>query len=147
MLTEEPFGQSLCNKTAVICIRRIYTLFPLQINYADGIADGRDGIFQTSFDQGYVDGLRTGLELAKLSNFFDTLPTAGTDNALAKERVLYQEMKLEKATDKSHFKYLDHQTEPLSVVSDKQKTYIDDLLQRCSETLPVTTDLLKQRVD
>lgn len=147
MLTEESFGQSQCNKTAVICIRRIYTLFSLQINYADGIADGREKVFQTSFDQGYVDGLRTGLELAKLSNFFGTLPTAGTDNALEKEYILYQQMKLEKATDKSHFKYLEYQTEPLSVVSDKQRTYIDDLLQRCSETLPVTTDLFKSRAD
>lgn len=84
--------------------------------------------------------------MAKLSTFFVTLPS-GTDDALERERVLYQQMKLEKATDKSHFKYLEHQTEPFSVVSDKQKTYIDDLLQRCSETLPGITNLFKSRAD
>lgn len=85
--------------------------------------------------------------MAKLSTFFETLTKAGTDDALSKERVLYQEMKLASATDKTHFKYLEHQSEPLSDVSGVQQTYIDEILERCSETLPITTNLFKSTAE
>ncbi|KAH8310262.1 hypothetical protein KR044_000293 [Drosophila immigrans] len=114
-----------------------------KISYADGIADGREQVFQSSFDQGYADGLRNGIELAKLQMFYETLKSEEINEELTKECESYKEMKLAKATDKSHFKYLDHQTEPLSVVSDKQKQYLDDLLEHCAKDLPITTSLFQ----
>lgn len=117
-----------------------------KINYADGIADGREQVFQSSFDQGYVDGLRAGIELAKLQAFFDTLKSADFDDNLAKESKIYhQEIKLSKPTDKSHFKYLEHQSESLSIVSEKQNEYIDKILEHCADTLQISTDLFKSK--
>ncbi|KAH8381730.1 hypothetical protein KR093_011483 [Drosophila rubida] len=117
-----------------------------KISYADGIADGREKVFQNSFDLGYADGLRTGLELAKLQTFYDTLTPEEMNKELTKECESYNEMELQKATDKSHFKYLEHQTESLSVVSEKQKAYLDDLLHRCAKDLPITTSLLQNQI-
>ncbi|XP_060646048.1 uncharacterized protein LOC132784443 [Drosophila nasuta] len=114
-----------------------------KISYADGIANGREQVFQISFDQGYVDGLRTGIELSKLQSFYETLKPEELNEKLTKECEIYKEMKLAKATDKSHFKYLKHQTESLSVVSEKQKAYVDEFSERCSKDLPVTTSLLQ----
>ncbi|XP_022215222.2 uncharacterized protein LOC111069456 [Drosophila obscura] len=118
-----------------------------KISYADGVADGRERVFQTSFDQGYADGLKVGLELAKFSSFFDTLAATGTkdDEKLLKEKDAYKELRLAKATEKQHFKYLDHQNEPLNVVSGKQDTYIDDLLGQCAASLPITANLFVSR--
>ncbi|XP_064553196.1 uncharacterized protein LOC135438712 [Drosophila montana] len=116
-----------------------------KINYADGIADGREQVFQTSFDQGYADGLRTGMELSKFPAFYDVLKTANIDETLSKEHVAYEEMKLSKPTDKCHFKYLEHQSEPLSVVSEKQNAYIDNFLEHCDEALQKTTNLFKSQ--
>ncbi|KAL7730327.1 hypothetical protein ACLKA6_016573 [Drosophila palustris] len=116
-----------------------------KINYADGIADGREKVFQSSFDQGYADGFRTGIELAKLQKFYDTLKAANIDENLAKENVIYQQLKLSKPTNKAHFKYLEHQSEPLSIVSEKQKAYMDSLLEHCAENLQITTNLFKAK--
>ncbi|BFF91220.1 protein YAE1 [Drosophila madeirensis] len=117
-----------------------------KISYADGIADGREQVFQTSFDQGYADGLSVGLELAKFRSFFDTLAAAGTkDESLLKEQEAYKELNLPKATDKQHFKYLDHQNEPLNVVSEKQGIYTNDLLGKCAASLPKTANLFISR--
>jgi len=110
-----------------------------------GVADGREQVFQSSFDQGYADGFRTGLELAKLQAFYDTLKAADIDENLAKEYERFQQLKLAKPTDKTHFKYLEHQSEPLSVVSEKQKEYVDDLLERCVDSLKITTNLFKAK--
>ncbi|KAH8292191.1 hypothetical protein KR054_006885 [Drosophila jambulina] len=109
-----------------------------KISYADGIADGREKVFQDSFDQGYEDGLRAGLELAKLSAFFETFQPAGSEHP---EREAYLNLKLAAPTAKEHFKYLEHQGAPLSVVRDKQRTYLDDLIGQCAHALPATTNL------
>ncbi|XP_001358780.2 protein YAE1 [Drosophila pseudoobscura] len=117
-----------------------------KISYADGVADGREQVFQTSFDQGYADGLHVGLDLTKFGSFFDTLAAAGSrDDKLLKEKEAYKGLNLPKATDKQHFKYLDHQNEPLDVVSTKQGTYTDDLLDECAASLPITANLFISR--
>lgn len=116
-----------------------------KINYADGIADGREQIFQSSFDQGYADGLKTGMELTKFSAFYETFTKANIENNLAKEHLAYTEMKLAKATDKIHFMYLEHQSEPLSIVSEKQNAYVDNLLEHCADALHTTTNLFKSQ--
>ncbi|KAH8243111.1 hypothetical protein KR032_004723 [Drosophila birchii] len=113
-----------------------------KISYADGIADGREKVFQHSFDQGYEDGLNTALELAKLSAFYETLQAAGSEHA---EEEAYQNLKIAAPTAKEHFKYLEHQGAPLSVVREKQRTYLDDLLGQCAQTLPATTNLFTSR--
>ncbi|XP_017855697.1 PREDICTED: uncharacterized protein LOC108608701 [Drosophila arizonae] len=116
-----------------------------KINYADGIADGREQSFQSSFDQGYSDGLKTGIELTKFSAFYDTLTKANIDDNLAKEHLAYKKMRLAKAIDKIHFKYLEHQSEPLSIVSEKQNAYVDNLLEHCADALHTTTNLFKSQ--
>ncbi|XP_017036348.1 uncharacterized protein [Drosophila kikkawai] len=105
-----------------------------KISYADGIADGREKVFQDSFDQGYEDGLKTALKLAKLSAFYETLQEHA-------EREAYQILKLADPAAKEHFKYLEHQGAPLSVVREKQRTYLDDLIGQCAQALPATTNL------
>ncbi|XP_017113941.1 protein YAE1 [Drosophila elegans] len=113
-----------------------------KISYADGISDGREKVFQDSFDEGFEDGFKTGFELAKLSAFYETLKNAGTANAeLSTEQEAYQQLKLADAMDKSHFKYLEHQGAPLNVISDKQRTYVDNLLVQFAQQLPSTTNL------
>ncbi|XP_017040075.1 protein YAE1 isoform X2 [Drosophila ficusphila] len=39
-----------------------------KISYADGIADGREKVFQESFDEGFEVGFKTGFELGKKTN-------------------------------------------------------------------------------
>jgi len=85
--------------------------------------------------------------LAKLQAFFDTLKSDDIDNLAKESKIYYQEIKLAKPTDKSHFKYLEHQSEPLSIVSEKQNEYIDKILERCTDTLPVSTDLFKTKAN
>ncbi|XP_017008889.2 uncharacterized protein [Drosophila takahashii] len=113
-----------------------------KISYADGIADGREKVFQDSFDEGFENGFKTGFELAKLSAFYETIKNAVAGNVeLKAEQEAYEELKLADATDKEHFKYLEHQGAPLSVISSKQKTYIDELLEKLAQQLPATTNL------
>ncbi|XP_068157598.1 uncharacterized protein [Drosophila tropicalis] len=112
-----------------------------KINYADGIADGREEVFQLSFDQGYADGLSTGFELAKFKSFFDTTSGNNENN----EMDIYKKLQLGKATDQKHFKYLEHQNQSLHVVSDKQKTYLDNLLGQFSTELPETSNLFTSK--
>ncbi|EDW81224.1 uncharacterized protein Dwil_GK11141 [Drosophila willistoni] len=114
-----------------------------KINYADGIADGREDVFQLSFDQGYADGLSTGFELAKYKSFCDTLATSADKEN--NEVDLYKKLQLGKATDQKHFKYLEHQNESLHVVSDKQKAYLDNLLGQFSTELPETSSLFTSK--
>lgn len=55
----------------------------------------------------------------------------------------FQKQNLAKPTDKIHFKYLEHLSEPLSIVSEKQKEYVDNLLDHYDEILKITTTLFK----
>ncbi|XP_016978521.2 putative tRNA 2'-phosphotransferase [Drosophila rhopaloa] len=119
-----------------------------KISYADGIADGREKVFQESFDEGFEDGFKTGFELAKFSGFYETLKNAEAGSLeLTTEQELYQLLKLADATDKTHFKYLEHQGEPLNVISEKQRTYVDDLLVKFDQQLPATTNLFSSGSD
>ncbi|KAH8351306.1 hypothetical protein KR084_003216 [Drosophila pseudotakahashii] len=113
-----------------------------KISYADGIADGREKVFQDSFDEGFENGFKTGFELAKLSAFYETMKNAVAENVEFKpEQEAYERLELADATDKVHFKYLEHQGAPLSVISNKQRTYVDDLLGTLAQQLPATTNL------
>ncbi|XP_017084102.1 putative tRNA 2'-phosphotransferase [Drosophila eugracilis] len=119
-----------------------------KISYADGIADGREKVFQDSFDEGFENGFKTGFELAKLSAFYETMKNAGTENvAFNIEQETYEQLKLADATDKTHFKYLDHQGAPLNIISDKQRTYVDNLLESLGQKIPTTTNLFKSSKD
>ncbi|XP_016950374.1 uncharacterized protein LOC108024772 [Drosophila biarmipes] len=115
-----------------------------KISYADGIADGREKVFQDSFDEGFENGFKTGFELAKLSAFYEIMKNAQaeTENIeLRAEQEAYYQHKLADATDKAHFKYLEHQGESLNVISNKQRIYVDDLLGTLAQQLPATTNL------
>ncbi|EDV94435.1 uncharacterized protein LOC6567908 [Drosophila grimshawi] len=116
-----------------------------KINYVDGVVDGREKVFQSSFDQGYADGLRTGIEIAKFRAFYDALSDTDVDDNLAREQLVYQDMKMADATDKTHFKYLEYQTEPLRIVSEKQKLYIDETMKNLAGALPTTTNLFRSK--
>ncbi|EDW43398.1 uncharacterized protein LOC6607647 [Drosophila sechellia] len=114
-----------------------------KISYADGVADGREKVFQESFDEGFENGFKTGFELAKLSAFYETISNAGVADTLEwnAEREAYQKLQLADATDKAHFTYLENQGAPLNVISEKQRTYVDDLLVKLAQQLPATTNL------
>jgi len=116
--------------------------FYFKISYADGIADGREKVFQDSFDEGFENGFKTGFELAKLSAFYETMKNAEAENMeFRTEQEAYEKLKLADATDKAHFKYLEHQGKPLNVISNEQRTYVDDLLGTLVQQLPATTNL------
>ncbi|XP_017040074.1 uncharacterized protein LOC108087277 isoform X1 [Drosophila ficusphila] len=113
-----------------------------KISYADGIADGREKVFQESFDEGFEVGFKTGFELGKVSAFYETMKNAGEENIkFLSENESYQKLKLADATDKTHFKYLENQGSPLNLIADKQRTYVDNLLDTFSQQLPATTNL------
>ncbi|XP_043652449.1 uncharacterized protein LOC122619530 [Drosophila teissieri] len=119
-----------------------------KISYADGVADGREKVFQDSFDEGFENGFKTGFELAKLSAFYETMKSAGAESLeLKAEQEAYQKLELADATDKAHFRYLEHQGAPLNVISAKQRTYVDDLLGKLAHQLPATTNLFTSGSD
>ncbi|XP_017103253.1 uncharacterized protein [Drosophila bipectinata] len=107
-----------------------------KISYVDGIADGREKVFQASFDRGYEDGFKTGFELAKLSAYFETENLPKPD-----ETQKFKQLDLPEATDKTHFQYLIHQGVPLNEVSEKQAKYLDNLMDQFAQTIPETINL------
>ncbi|XP_030370285.1 uncharacterized protein LOC115620923 [Scaptodrosophila lebanonensis] len=117
-----------------------------KISYPDGVIAGREQSFQSSFDRGYADGLKTGLELAKRLGFFDTLPTLDAQNEeLLKETHVYQGLQIASPTDKTHFKYLEYQSLPPNLISEKQNSYINNLLGQYAGTLPITENLFTSK--
>ncbi|ALC47420.1 CG31142, partial [Drosophila busckii] len=123
--------------------RRKITKKVAKISYADGVADGQKRVFQPSFDLGYRDGIKTGIGLTKHRAFFDTLATSQIkDDVLIKERVVYEELQIDKATAEHHQKRLELLNESLTTVSEKQKAYVDEILGDFSQKLPTATNLL-----
>ncbi|XP_065372132.1 uncharacterized protein LOC135964015 [Calliphora vicina] len=114
-----------------------------KIGYADGVNDGRESVFQSGFDQGYKDGLRTSFDLEKFRFFFKNLNTDKINSKeLLKEKEEYEKLALMESKSQQHFKYLSHTDESLDLVSQKQSEHVDEIIQKIAQKLPRTTVLL-----
>ncbi|XP_067618792.1 uncharacterized protein [Eurosta solidaginis] len=114
-----------------------------KIGYADGVSNGQEETFQSAFDMGYVDGLRTGFEFEKYQAFYNSSSTVEIqDEGLNQEKSLFINMAMPSATDESHRRFFEYEKETPSTISGHQKNYVDNFLQQCQRTLPLTTSLL-----
>ncbi|XP_061400919.1 uncharacterized protein LOC133336655 [Musca vetustissima] len=115
-----------------------------KIGFADGVADGRDSVFQKGFDLGYKDGFRTSFEIEKFRNFFKNINEDKFEagNLLLLEKNKFEKMDLKASTSPDHFQYTKYKDEPLTVISQKQNDYMDKVIAECKETLPNATALL-----
>ncbi|XP_005179951.1 uncharacterized protein LOC101901182 [Musca domestica] len=129
---EENYFQQIKNKAA-------------KIGFADGVADGRDSVFQKGFDLGYKDGFRTSFEIEKFRNFFKNINKSKLepDNCLLREKEEFDKMNLKESTSPDHFQYTKHKDESLTSISQKQNQYIDHVIDECEHTLPNSAALLK----
>ncbi|XP_004523474.1 uncharacterized protein YAE1 [Ceratitis capitata] len=118
-----------------------------KIGYADGVSVGQEETFQTAFDKGYADGLRTGFEIEKYKSFALNL-NGEKDNDLQTEKSLFEKMSLPSTRDASHCHFTEHINEPLNTISKHQNHYVEDFLCQCQQALPLTTNLLaSQKVE
>uniref|UniRef100_A0A1A9W6I1 Yae1_N domain-containing protein n=1 Tax=Glossina brevipalpis TaxID=37001 RepID=A0A1A9W6I1_9MUSC len=113
-----------------------------KVGYADGAADGREGVFQDAFDQGYKDGLRTAFEIDKFKYFFNELNDKTSPEDLIKEKEKYLSMDIKEAKDPEHFLYQNNKEENLNEISLKQQQHVDSLLTKFKAELPKVVDLL-----
>ncbi|XP_075148753.1 uncharacterized protein LOC142222480 [Haematobia irritans] len=117
-----------------------------KIGYADGVTDGRDSVFQTGFDLGYKDGLRTSFEIEKYRHFFGNINTEKLNDVcsdIMSEKETYEELPENRVKYSHHFQYLNHKDEPLTKVSQIQHEYVNDLMERYELKMPNASALLR----
>ncbi|XP_059218005.1 uncharacterized protein LOC131994902 [Stomoxys calcitrans] len=118
-----------------------------KIGYADGVAGGRDSVFQKGFDLGYMDGLKTGFEVEKIRNFFktlnlDKLSEGHNINGLKSEKDQFEKLQVEESKSQNHFQYLHRKEEDLKIVSQRQHEYVNKMMDQFALKIPITFALL-----
>lgn len=102
--------------------------------------------FQTSFNKGYSDGLRTGFELEKYNAFSHNLKNYNEE--LSAEQSLFMVFIANTAKKIKQIRPDYQKAECLNTVSQLQNCYRNNFLKQCKQTLPLTTNLLcTQNVD
>lgn len=87
--------------------------------YKDGIAEGRDAVFQSGFDTGYSDGFRTAFEIGKWSAMRGLVKQKEASIRVPSEHPILD------APEKEHHQFLKQQSnEPVDEISKRQKKYI-----------------------
>ncbi|XP_073816949.1 uncharacterized protein [Musca autumnalis] len=133
---EENYFQQIKNKAA-------------KIGFADGVADGRDSVFQKGFDLGYKDGLRTSFEIEKFRHFFKNINEEKfhADDCLLNEKDKFEKFNIKESNSSDHFQYNNHKEKTLAFISQKQNEYMDRVIDEYQQNLPSATALLKSQAE
>lgn len=119
----------------------------VQIGYADGIAEGKDSVFQKGFDLGYKDGLRTSFEIEKFRHFFKNINmdklSDDDSRCLQNEIKAFNKLRIKESKSPDHFQYKKYTAEKIDYISERQHEYVHKIMEQYKNEMPKVSALLE----